>query len=82
MNLTDIPLSNRVDWFRVIVDLERSGMSQAQIGAAVGRSQAQINNYKTIPDTEPRFHVGLLLLALWWDIGGDPSGLPLVAAAA
>ena len=82
MKLTDLPLRNRVDWFRVIVDLERAGMSQAQIGVAVGRSQAQINNYKTIPDTEPRFHVGLLLLALWWDAGGDPAGLPMVAVVA
>lgn len=55
----------RVDWFRVIVDLERSGMTQAEIGLAIERSQSQVAAYKSIPDTEPPFHHAMLLLGLW-----------------
>lgn len=55
----------RIDWFRVIVDLERSGLTQADIAAAIDRSQAQVAAYKSIPDTEPRFNHALLLVGLW-----------------
>lgn len=55
----------RIDWFRVIVDIERSGLAQWEIGQAIGMSQTQVRAYKSIPNTEPRFHVGLMLLALW-----------------
>lgn len=54
-----------IDWFRVIVDLERSGLTQADIAAAIDRSQAQVAAYKSVPDTEPPFHSAMLLLALW-----------------
>lgn len=54
-----------IDWFRVIVDLERSGLTQAEIGEYCGRSQNQVSAYKSIPNTEPRFHVGMLMLELW-----------------
>lgn len=64
----------RIDWFRVIVDLERSGLTQDEIAEHCGRSRVQVNAYKTsnrmtrykhIVGTEPRFHVGMLLLELW-----------------
>lgn len=55
----------KTDWFRVIVEIERSGMSHVEIGARIGRSSGQVQNYKSIPDTEPRHSVGELLLALW-----------------
>lgn len=53
------------DWFRVIVEIERSGITQAEIGLRIGRSPTQVNAYKCIPDTEPRYSVGVRLLALW-----------------
>ena len=53
------------DWFRVIADLERTGLTQAQIGDEIGRSAATVNNLKSIPGTEPRFGVGMALLGLW-----------------
>jgi len=68
----------RTDWFRVIVDLERSGLTQADIGRAVGRSQNQVNAYKCVPDTEPRFAVGVKLIALWMGRGGDLQKLPVM----
>lgn len=67
----------RIDWFRVIVDLERSGLFQHEIGAAAGISQAQVSGYKSIPNTEPTFHVGMLLLGLWSERVGRADGPPL-----
>lgn len=61
----------RIDWFRIITDLERSGLSLEQIGDHVGRSKTQVIAYKSIPGTEPRFGVGVALLELWQQRCGD-----------
>lgn len=55
----------KTDWFRVIVEIERTGMSQVEIGARIGRSHVQVCAYKSIPNTEPKHSVGERLLALW-----------------
>jgi hypothetical protein len=68
----------RVDWFRIVVDLERSGMSQAAIGLAIGRSSAQVFAYKSIPDTEPPFHHAMMLLGLWEERVGGGRAVPFV----
>ncbi len=66
----------RIDWFRVIVDLERSTdaagrrWSLERIADAMDRSKGWVSNLKTIPDTEPRFHDGLMLLGLWHSVTG------------
>lgn len=65
-----------MDWFRVISDLERSGLSQREIGEHIGRSQVQVNAYKVIPGTEPKFSVGMLLLGLWQDRCGKVASAP------
>lgn len=70
----------RTDWFRVIVDLERSGLTQDDIAKAIGRSRPQVNAYKCMPDTEPRFIVGQLLLRLWIARGGDIDRVPTLGA--
>lgn len=49
-----------IDWFRIIVDLERV-YSQEQIGNAVGRDASTINRYKQ-QLIEPRYSVGAALL--------------------
>lgn len=64
----------RVDWFRIVVDLERAGYTHWRIAAHIGRSATQVQAYKTI-HTEPPFHAGMLLLGLWTeacDKGGQP----------
>lgn len=66
-----------IDWFRVIVELERCGMFQHEIGEAAGISQAQVSAYKAIPGTEPEFHVGMMLLGLWSECVGRVEGPPL-----
>ncbi len=51
-----------IDWFRIIIDLERI-YSQEQIGQAVGRDSSIINRYKQ-GIHEPRYSVGVALLDL------------------
>jgi hypothetical protein len=67
--------SGPIDWFRVVTDLERSGLSLEQIGSAIGRSKTQVIAYKAIEGTEPRFGVGMLLLGLWQERCGDKVSL-------
>ena len=64
-----LPLG-RVDWWQVITDLERRGVSHSRIAVEVGRSKTWVNDLKNIPDTEPRFHDGMLLLGLWRETTG------------
>lgn len=68
----------RVDWFRVIVDIERSGLRTRQLAPEVGCSRRQLRAYKEIPETEPRFHVGMMLVAIWSERVGRPEGLPFM----
>jgi hypothetical protein len=64
------PKVARIDWFRVIVDLERARWSLERIAVAVERSKGWVSNLKNIPGTEPRFHDGLMLLGLWSQVTG------------
>lgn len=68
-------IAMRVDWFRVIVDLERAGMSHVRIADAVGISQARIQAYKNGLG-EPKHRVGSGLVTLWVRHGGDPLAVP------
>lgn len=61
----------RVDWWRVITDLQRSGYSIERIAAECLRSVGWVMGLKNIPDTEPRFADGMLLLALWASATGN-----------
>jgi len=63
-----------IDWSQIVMDLEALGMTQRQIGAECGFREAWhqtnndgkvwVNRLKNIPDTEPGFHQGALLLGL------------------
>ena len=64
------PKVSRIDWFRVIVDLEGKRWSLERIAAAVDRSKGWVSNLKNIPGTEPKFHDGLMLLGLWMHVTG------------
>lgn len=73
-----------IDWTQVIFDLERIGMSWSAIaqecgyndqsrGVTMDGGKTWINRLKNVPDTQPQFHEGALLLGLW----ADRMGLPL-----
>jgi hypothetical protein len=65
------PTVRCIDWSRIVFDLEAAGMSQRQIAAecgfAAGDGGYWVNRLKNIPDTQPQFHEGALLLGLWAD---------------
>jgi hypothetical protein len=58
-------MTQRIDWFRVICELQRSGWTLASIGAQVGRSEGWVIHLNNSPDAQPRFDDGEALIALW-----------------
>ena len=56
----------RIDWPRVIANLQRCGMSVRQIADEIDVSKAQVSVYADENGTtEPAFWVGSALLVLW-----------------
>lgn len=51
-------------WNKLITDLESSGMTQEEIGNAVGVTQGAISQIKNIESREPSYNVGVKLIAL------------------
>lgn len=51
------------DWFSIISDLERTGMTQREIADYIGVSKSTVNSWKQY--NEPRYGSGAALLALW-----------------
>lgn len=69
----------QVDWFRVIVDLERKGYSLERIAAECLRSKGWVSNLKNIPDTEPRHRDGQVLIGLWAEVTSRaPESVPVL----
>lgn len=77
----------RVDWERVIIDIQRSTWladksqrkSLKAISHACGRGDTWAWSLKNIPGTQPTFHDGLMLLGLWHEkTGKDGKELPLL----
>jgi len=65
-------VTSTIDWFRVIVDLERGGYSLERIAAECMRSKGWVSNLKSVPNTEPRYRDGVVMLALWSESTGQP----------
>ena len=73
-----------IDWSRIVFDLEAQGMSQRAIAAECGFADTDdtsagggkhwVNRIKNLPDTQPPFHEGALLLGLWAEKVGRPLG--------
>ena len=59
----------RVDWFRVIVELEGKGYRPAQIGAAIGWPRGTIVGWRK-NDAEPSHAGGEALVNLWVQVVG------------
>lgn len=53
-----------VDWFRVLADLRRSGLSLSQVSAATDIPERTLVGWHR-GETMPRHHSGDRLLALW-----------------
>lgn len=63
-----ISQNEKIDWFRIIIDLERSGYPHVAIGAAVGVSKRAVGWWKD--GSKPRFEDGCRLIALWSNVTG------------
>lgn len=55
-----------VDWFRVIVDLERNGYRCENIAAAVGAGKSTVRGWKQ--GSRPAFDEGDSLINLWCSV--------------
>jgi hypothetical protein len=68
----------RVHWFRIITDLERSGYSQAAIGAAIGTPKSTMHGWKQ--GASPKYEDGYRLIALWSRVtGSSPQDIPRIS---
>ncbi len=63
-----ISQDERIDWFRIIIDLERSSYPHASIAAAVGVSKRTVGGWKD--GSTPRFEDGVRLIDLWSNVTG------------
>ncbi len=70
----------RIDWWQVITDLGRAEISHERIAAECLRSKGWVDNLKNTPGTEPRFHDGMIVLALWQEHCGKEGAEPPVHA--
>lgn len=67
-----MPPQPRIDWPRVIRDLERFGLNCRGIGAGVGRGRLWVVRLRNGVRPQPRFTDGCRLLRLWCDAMGQP----------
>jgi hypothetical protein len=68
---------HRVDWFRIIADLNMRGMSTHAICDAIDVPKATVFGWKN-HDVEPRYFDGYRLILLWLNkTGFSPSQLPM-----
>lgn len=58
----------RVDWFRVLTDLQRAGYSLATLQELTGISRSTLGRYRC--GAEPRHADGEQLLAFWCQVQG------------
>lgn len=70
----------RIDWFRVIVELEDVGISMRSQAVTAEVSLASIYNYKS-GGSEPRWTSGQLLLDLYMEKIGKEPPLRVVSTA-
>jgi hypothetical protein len=65
VNLKPRPRPPRIDWFRIMVNLDREGYSERDIAALIGMSKGWVEHLKKAPGAEPRLDDGMALLDLW-----------------
>ncbi|EHC5871971.1 helix-turn-helix transcriptional regulator [Salmonella enterica subsp. enterica serovar Eastbourne] len=56
-------MRTETDWFSIITDLERTGLTQREIADFVGVSKSTVNSWKQF--NEPRYGSGAALIELW-----------------
>jgi hypothetical protein len=68
----------RIDWFRVIVELNYAGLSNGRIAAEMLMSKGWVAGLKN-DGIEPRYRDGQMLLGIWAAAtGAAPEDAPLI----
>lgn len=65
-----LALDERIDWFRVITELQASGFGYRDIARRIGVDHVTVAGWKA--GAEPRHSDGERLLALWCEVGDHP----------
>lgn len=73
----------RFDWSAMVFCLEAAGLSQREIAKRCGvQRHSWVNDLKNIEGTQPKFHDGAMLLALWQEVTGQaPTFAPRAGGA-
>lgn len=76
-----IRIFTRIDWFRVLADLDYLGLNNADVSRRLEIPERTIGGWKNA-GTEPRHCDGEALLALWRQMTGKTrDGVPTVQGA-
>lgn len=68
----------RVDWFRVVAELQGKGYNIENIAAAIGVPKSTLMGWRNFPYHEPRHADGERLVQLWCQVVDQPrDALPL-----
>jgi hypothetical protein len=68
-------VDKRIDWFRVITDLERKGYSRTVLAMAIDAKKSTVQGWKM--GATPRYDDGDRLIELWCQVMGmGREGLP------
>lgn len=59
----------RVDWFRLITNLQRHGYTLSDIAAALGMARTTVHGWKS--GAFPRYDDGDRLISLWSQVSGE-----------
>ena len=62
----------RVDWFRVVAELQGKGYKIENIAAAIGVAKSTLMGWRNPPYSEPRHADGERLVQLWCRVTGLP----------
>lgn len=57
--------TRRIDWGRVVLNLQSRGMSLQQVADGVGVSKATVGGWTSDLASEPAFWTGAVLIELW-----------------
>jgi hypothetical protein len=67
----------RVDWFRVLAELQGKGYSVTAVASAIDTPKSTVMGWRIL-DAEPRHAEGELLVGLWCQVMEEPrDALPL-----
>lgn len=62
--MTELSQGQRVDWWRILDDLRRSGLGFEAVSNGTGIPTATLAGYKNL-DVEPKHADGSVLITLW-----------------